>query len=146
MSVCTLPAEAPVLLSLKQDSEAVVIGEVAGLLTGNPAVTDEERFLEAVLERQRENPPLLGSGVALPHARTTAVKEIVFAAARCAEPVMFGQTPIRLVFLFGVPPHRIAEYLALTAFLARRLRDPQVLAALLEAEDSDAFRHHLQGE
>ena len=145
MLACTLPSDAPVTLGLAAFSETAAIEEVASLLAGHPAVPDHGRFVQAVLERQKENPPLLGSGVALPHARTPAVKEIVFAAARCREPVLFGQTPVRLVFLFGVPPHRIAEYLAMTAFLARRLRDPAVLESLLQAPDEASFRQHLQG-
>ncbi len=147
MLTCTLPHDAPVTLDLASDSESGLIREVAALLAGQPAVVSQGRFVEAVLERQKLNPPLLGGGVALPHARTPAVSEIVFAAGRCAEPVPFGgtQTPVRLVFLFGVPPHRITEYLAMTAFLARRLRDPAVLAGLMQAPDAESFRALLHG-
>ena len=145
MLTCTLPSDAPVVLGLAAESESGLIHEVAALLAGHPAIADQGRFVEAVLERQKLNPPLLGNGVALPHARTPAVKEIVFAAARCHDPVSFGETPVRLVFLFGVPPHRISEYLAMTAFLARRLRDPVVLAGLLQAADAESFRALLHG-
>ena len=58
---------------------------------------------------------------------------------------MFGQTPVSLVFLFGVPPHRIADYLGMTAALARRLRDPGNVAALLEAGDEETFRRRIGG-
>jgi mannitol/fructose-specific phosphotransferase system IIA component (Ntr-type) len=134
-----------VALGLASGSESELIREVAALLATDPAVTDHGRFVEAVLERQKLTPPLLGGGVALPHARTPAVSEIVFAAGRCREPVPFGATPVRLVFLFGVPPHRITEYLAMTAFLARRLRDPAVLEGLMQAPDVASFRALLYG-
>lgn len=145
MSPCTLPLEAPVLIDLDAGSEGEAIRAVARLLDEDPGVTDPARFLDAVLERQKINPPLLGSGIALPHARCNSVKEIVFAAARCREPVMFGETPVKLVLLFGVPPDRIAEYLAMTAALARRLRDPRVVEALLKAPDAESFRSELEG-
>jgi mannitol/fructose-specific phosphotransferase system IIA component (Ntr-type) len=106
---------------------------------------DEAGFLAAVLERQRINPPVLGSGVALPHARTPLVGEIVCVAARCREPVAFGPeaVPVRLIFLFGIPPHRITDYLAVTASLVKRLRRPEVIAGLQQAGTEEDFLQSL---
>ena len=140
-----LPPHAPVTLDLETAGEEQAIRALAGLLAGNAGIRDQAAFIGAVLERQKINPPLLGSGIALPHARTGAVSEIVFAAARCREPVDFSGTAVSLVFLFGVPPDRIAEYLAMTAALARRLRDPRVVADLLAAPDEVSFRAILEG-
>ncbi len=72
--------------------------------------------------------------------------EIGCVAARTAEPVGFGdeQKPVRLIFLFGIPPHRIAEYLAVTAALVKRLRNPEVIEGLLDAKTSDDFLHWLK--
>jgi fructose PTS system EIIA component len=140
-----LPPDSPVTLGLEATGEEQAIRAVAALLDGKTGIRDHEAFIHAVLERQKINPPLLGSGIALPHARTAAVSEIVFAAARCQTPVDFSGTPVSLVFLFGVPPNRIAEYLAITAALARRLRDPRVVADLMAAPDEVSFRSILEG-
>jgi len=144
MSTC-LPPDAPITLDLEAAGEEQAIRRVADLLAGNAGIRDHRAFVDAVLERQKINPPLLGNGIALPHARTGAVSEIVFAAARCREPVDFSGTAVSLMFLFGVPPDRIAEYLAMTAALARRLRDPQVVADLMAAPDEASFRAILEG-
>ena len=98
------------------------------------------------MERQKLQVPLLENGVALPHARTTAVTEIVAVIGRCQEPVAFGpdKVPVRLVFLYGVPLHYIREYLAVVAQLTRSLRTPGTLDALLAAEDDASFRRALQ--
>lgn len=140
-----LPDLTPLSLDLEVATETEAILAVAGLLAGRAEVTDAAGFTEAVLERQRVSPPLLGNSIALPHARTPKVKEIVFAIGRCTQPVPFGPAaaPVQLIFLFGVPPHRISEYLAATAALARRLRDPAVVQALLAAPDEAAFRKEL---
>ena len=139
-----LPPDAPVTLDLEAVGEEQAIRAVAGLLEGKAGIRDEAAFIGAVLERQKINPPLLGNGIALPHARTGAVSEIVFAVARCRAPVDFSGTAVSLVFLFGVPPERIAEYLAMTAALARRLRDPRVVADLMAAPDEASFRSILE--
>ena len=140
-----LPPDAPITLDLEAAGEEQAIRAVADLLAGKDGIRDQAAFVGAVLERQKINPPLLGSGIALPHARTAAVSEIVFAAARGRTPVHFSGTPVSLVFLFGVPPERIAEYLAMTAALARRLRDPRVVADLMAAPDEISFRSILEG-
>ncbi|MEK7950738.1 PTS sugar transporter subunit IIA [Luteolibacter soli] len=140
-----LPPESPITLDLEAGGEEQAIRSVAGLLEGKAGIRDHAAFIGAVLERQKINPPLLGCGIALPHARTGAVSEIVFAAARCREPVDFSGTAVSLVFLFGVPPDRIAEYLAMTAALARRLRDPKIVADLMGAADEASFRSILEG-
>lgn len=141
MDASELTLNAPPLLDLADADEVTAITRTAELLSGCLSLRDERGFLEAVLERQRINPPVLGSGVALPHARTPLVDEIVCVASRCVAPVAFGpeQVPVRLIFLFGIPPHRIAEYLAITAALVKRLRNPEVIGGLLDANAGDDF-------
>jgi len=136
----------PVQLWMEDSTEATVIKRMIQSLAGRPEVRDLPGLERAVLERQKLQPPLLGNGVALPHARTTAVTEIVLAIGRCREPVPFGpdQVPIRLVFLYGVPTQCIGGYLAAVARLTRLLKTPGTLDALLTAPDEASFRQHLQ--
>ena len=145
-----LPAPAslssPPLLDLVAADEKEAITTVAGLIASTPLITDQTAFLQAVFERQRINPPLLGKKIALPHARTSAVKDLVFAAARCTPPVPFGeqQEPIQLIFMFGVPPHKISEYLAAMAGLVRRLKSPGVTDSLLTTDSAEEFAELLK--
>lgn len=145
MLPCALPTDAPLVLDFEASSESEAISTLVARLAGDPRILQPQRFLEAVFERQKINPPLLGNGIALPHARCSAVSDIVMAVGRLASPVMFGETAIRLILLIGVPPHRISEYLAMTASLARRLRSQDVVARLLSAPDEEAFRAELAG-
>lgn len=142
MSLSLLCSTAPVALDTRTTTENETILDAAGLLARSSDVLDPAGFAAAVLERQRISPPLLGNGIALPHARTSLVREIIMSITRTLEPVPFGPhgSPVRLIFLYGIPPHRVAEHLATTAALARKLRDPEIVHALLEAADPDTFR------
>lgn len=137
---------APPLLDFAASDEGDAIRRTAGLLAHNPDVLDFNGFLDAVMDRQKINPPVLGQGVAMPHARTAWVREIVFVASRSAAPIPFGEdgVPVRLVFLFGVPPHRISQYLAAMASLVKRLRNPEVVHGLLAAGQADEFMKWLE--
>lgn len=136
----------PPVVDMEAHDETTAIRKVAGLLKGHADIADHAAFVAAVEERQRLNPPLLGEGIALPHARTPAVREIVFVAARLKAAAPFGPDglPVRLVFLFGVPPRRIGEYLTATAALARCLRNTATVAKLLAAADEAEFRACLE--
>lgn len=146
MSLSGLTLDAIPILDLPAVDEADAIRRTAQLLEGHSAVTDFPGFLKAVFDRQKINPPILGNGVAMPHARTTLIREIVCVAARCAEPMAFGpeKTPVRLVFLFGIPPQRITEYLGMTAALVKRLRNPEILDGLLSAGTGEDFAAWLE--
>lgn len=140
-----LTLNAPPLLDAVALDEQDAIRRTVRLLDGCPDVTNATSFLKEVFERQRINPPVLGNGVAIPHARTSSVKEIVCVVARLKEAVEFGDegTPVRLVFLFGIPPHRISQYLAAMAGLVKRLRKPDVLDGLLSADNVRDFLRYL---
>lgn len=131
----------PPILALEATDERTAIFDTVALLRGHVWVRDAGLLAKAVWERQQIHPPLLGDQIALPHARTAAVQELVFAAARLVVPVSFGpeKLPVRLLFLFGVPRHRITEYLGATAQLVRILRDPARCAALLSAANEAEF-------
>jgi mannitol/fructose-specific phosphotransferase system IIA component (Ntr-type) len=121
----------------KTDTEA--IDELLSSLRDHPDVVDANALRTAVLQRQKVDPPILPMGVAFPHARTDSVRALVLAIGICPEPVVFGDTPVRLILLIGVPKTAIAEYLDLTSFLARHLRNQPVLDRLVEATSITEF-------
>ena len=146
MEWSNLPALAPVGLDLTETEEEDLILSVAGLLKHDPAVTDFDGMVRDLLIRQREGPPLLGNGIALPHARSSCVSRTLLAIARSRSEVPFGPSSeaVRLIFLFVTPSCRPHESLAMTAILARMLRHPPILEALLSATDPESFRSHLR--
>lgn len=145
MSLAELKLTSPLILDLQASSEEEAIKAAVGMLTDSRDVTDFDQFREAIFERQKVNPPLLGRGIALPHARTHAVKNIVFAIVRLHDVVSFGPDaiPVRLMFLFGTPPQKIGEYLALTAQLVKCLRSAQTVESLLSASSAEEFLNYL---
>ncbi|MBV9491976.1 MAG: PTS sugar transporter subunit IIA [Verrucomicrobia bacterium] len=75
----------------------------------------------------------LRHGVALLHARTRAVSDLVMAFGRLAAPIMDQGEPIRFVLLIGIPDTMDAEYARLVGALMRVLRDERLCAAFHKA-------------
>lgn len=141
-----MTAAAPVRLDLEVADETSLVLTVAGLLNNHPDVVDFQQMTEDLLIRQRDKPPLLGNGIALPHARTRGVAAPLLAIARTRDPIAIGpdNEPVTLVFLFVIPCHRAHESLEVSAMLARMLRNPTTIDQLLAAPDEAAFRTFLR--
>lgn len=145
MKLLTLNFAAPPLLDFEASDENDAIRRTTELMAFHSGITHFGAFVDAIFDRQKINPPILGNGVAIPHARTVLAREIVCVAGRCKDEVPFGPdaVPVRLIFIFGIPLHLIDEYLQITADLARKLRNPEILDALLSAPTSEDFAAQL---
>ena len=124
-------------LDAKSEHEAIL--KLIGALQGHPLVKDLSELSAAIFDRQQSDPPLFPGGIAFPHARTDSVLSLVMVVATCPEPIPFGEMPVRLIFLIGVPKKAGAEYLEMISFLARHVRGDHVIDRLVQAEDLPSF-------
>ncbi|HTC13304.1 MAG TPA: PTS sugar transporter subunit IIA [Chthoniobacterales bacterium] len=125
--------------NLNADSEYEAISQMLGRLQGHAEVQDWQKLSAAVFDRQQTDRPLFPGGIAFPHARTEFVSSLVMVIATCSKPIPFGEVPVRLIFLIGIPKRAGAEYLELISFLARHVRGERVVDRLVRAEDMSTF-------
>lgn len=107
-----------------------------------PARDDAEAILAAVRERERELSTGVGGGVAIPHAKTPRVEQLVMAAGVTPSPVDFdaldGQ-PVELFFLLVGPESAAGAHVRALARISRLLRREPLRASLRSAADAQAF-------
>ena len=121
--------------NLDADSEHEAISKMLGRLQGHPEVQDWQKLSAAVFDRQQTERPLFPGGIAFPHARTDCVSALVTVIATCSQPIPFGEIPVRLIFLIGIPKRAGADYLELISFLARHVRGDRVVDRLVASEE-----------
>lgn len=111
------------------------------VVCASPAVSDSARFLKEVRAREQSAPTATVHGIAFPHARSDAVRQIFVIAGRSSTGIDFGSgvPPVHLVFLIGTPPNAVAEYLGLLAGLTRRMRDSNLRDQLIAADTCESF-------
>jgi mannitol/fructose-specific phosphotransferase system IIA component (Ntr-type) len=100
-----------------------------------------------ILSREAEGTTGIGSGVAVPHAKTGLVKELLVAVGVSAKGIDFASVdgdPVHVVFLIAAPPEAVQEYLALMKWvvsltrskywtkLVRGCASPEAIVELLE--------------
>jgi mannitol/fructose-specific phosphotransferase system IIA component (Ntr-type) len=113
--------------------------EVAGLLRKDGDVIQFDDFCNDLIARDKLRSTAADYGVAFPHARTDAVREIVIAAGRSARGVFFGDELVNFIFVIGTPREKASEYLVTVGSLARLLRLEPVRAALAAAPTAADF-------
>jgi mannitol/fructose-specific phosphotransferase system IIA component (Ntr-type) len=118
------------------------IQQVAQLAKGHPFMGDFPTFCRAIYERESSGSTSIGNGIAIPHARTDQVKDMLLVVGRLVEGVRFEDsdiTPVRLIFLVGTPKRMVTDYLRLVGALARCLNNGELREKLLTVATPEAL-------
>lgn len=127
-------------LDLLSERKEDAIRELARLMESTQGMIDFDLFLEDVFERERLGTTGIGDGIAIPHARTDAVDQLVIALGRSARGVEFESLDgkkVKLLFLMGTPKGSVSHYLKILAQLTRLLKEGTFRDKLLEARDKE---------
>ncbi len=139
--ITSLLAPARILLQVQGTRRTAALHEVARLLDGHPDIANFAGFYDELLARDRLDTTCLGNGIALPHARTEHVRQIVLAVGRSDAGIPFDAAGeiVKLFFVLGTPKSKPGDYLAVVSALCKLLRDPADRAALLAAATPEDF-------
>ena len=95
-------------------------------------------ILSELVKRERLGSTGMGGGVALPHARFHQVAKPWGMLVRLRRPIAFDAVddqPVDTIVLLLLPDASNGERLGALACIARKLRDPAIMAALRRARD-----------
>ncbi len=103
---------------------------------------EAEEIYRAIQAREEVLSTGIGDGVALPHAKSEAVPDLVVAAGVSAQPVEFdaldGQ-PVRLFFLLLAPERAMGLHIKALSRISRLLRQDALRQRLVAAADPAEF-------
>jgi len=103
---------------------------------------DVAQVLASVEERESVLSTGIGLGVAIPHARCSAVQELGVVGGVAAEPIPYDSIdgdPVRLFFLIVGPEASAGLHVKILSRIARLVRRDPVRQQLLEATSADEF-------
>lgn len=119
-----------------------VIQELIDVLVADGKIHDKEAFKAAVLKREGEFSTGIGMGIAIPHGKSSAVKEasIVFGRSKAGlDYESMDDLPAHLFFLIAVPEDSSDVHLRALADISRRLMHADIREKLMTAQTYDAF-------
>lgn len=139
MKVSNYLKEKNCFLEIEAKTKEEAIKYLVEKLEANGDISGKEQFVKDILEREGLGSTGIGNNVAIPHARTSSVKEFVIAFGRSSEGIDFealdGQK-VNIVFLMGANPKQLNLYLRLLAELSKLLMNESFRQQLLSARSA----------
>ncbi len=134
---------------LKSQTKEEVLKELVSLLEKTNQITDRKEFLKVIQEREELGSTGIGYNIAIPHARSSAIKSLVGAFGISKEGIDFDaldKEPVHLFFLLGAPQNASGNYLKALAIVSRFLRRKRARQDLMKAETSEGIEKIIERE
>ena len=127
------------LMELVSQDKKDAINEIAEKLTASGKLIDKKKFVSDVTEREELGSTGIGKKVAIPHARTSAVKGFIIGFGKSEQGIDFSALDgdkVNLIFLMGADPSELNLYLRILAELSKLLMNNSFREALIAAKDA----------
>jgi fructose-specific phosphotransferase system IIA component len=118
----------------------VVITELVDLLDAKGLLLDRDEALEAVITRERTQSTGTGTGIAIPHGKCNAVKELVMAIGIAHEPIEFNSIdgkPVTILILLVSPADQTGPHIQALATISRLMLNVEFRQQLEKVTSSD---------
>ncbi|WP_085505858.1 PTS fructose transporter subunit IIABC [Thalassobacillus devorans] len=140
MKITDLLKKDTILLDLSAHSKAEAIDELVSKLDQAGRLNDKQGFKEAILEREAQSTTGIGEGIAIPHAKTSAVKEPAIAFGRSSEGLDYESLdgePTNLFFMIAASEGANKTHLETLSRLSSFLMDKNFRSQLEQAKTED---------
>src|ERR1700704_4269564 len=141
MSLASLLSAEQIIPEMKATERWSAIVELIALLVAQGKIKPEDRdsILASLKQREETMSTGIGFGIAIPHASSDKIEDVVAAFGRSTKGIEFdsldGQ-PVFFVVLFVVPKDQFQTHLRTLAAIAKFLNDKSVRDELGKAQDA----------
>lgn len=134
-----------VFLDKNWNSKEEVLNHLIDALDQQGYLSDKKKYKQAVLHRETISATGMEAGLAIPHGKSTAVKQAAFAFARVNNPIddwgsLDPTNKVQYIFLLAIPETEAGStHLQLLSELSRRLLDQEYYDKLKQAKSELEF-------
>jgi len=117
------------------------ITELVDVLAENGLLQNRQSALDAVFARERTRSTGIGSGIAIPHGKSNAVRELVMALGIAHDPIDFDSVdkkPVSIVILLVSPLDQTGPHIQALARISRLMLDSDFKSQLEKAPSAQA--------
>lgn len=131
-----------VTTDIKSSKKEDVIRELVDLLTKSNPIKEKDKLIKTLMDREALGSTGIGQGIGIPHAKSSAVKELTAAFGISNSGVDFdsldGETT-HIFFLLVAPEDAAGPHLKALARISRMLKDKFLRDSLISAKDKKAI-------
>ncbi|GAB4074188.1 PTS mannose transporter subunit IIABC [Barrientosiimonas marina] len=122
-------------------TQEAVVDEFIGMLNAENLISSTETMKQAIFEREQESTTGMGMNIAIPHAKSAAVKQPAVVFGHSQQGVDWKSmdgTDAHLIFMIAVPEERAGDdHLRILQMLSRKLMDESFRNDLLQADSKE---------
>lgn len=149
MNLIDLVTEKIIKTPLESKDKPDVLRELVQILKDAGEIDDFENALKAVQDREDKQSTGLTDGIAVPHAKTTAVASLKLAIGIAPEGIDFDsmdKEPSKLFFLLLAAPGMSGPHVEALAEIAKLSRSKAICKALVVAQNAQEVVELLTGD
>ncbi|HEX42672.1 MAG TPA: PTS sugar transporter subunit IIA [Phycisphaerales bacterium] len=149
MSLIDLVSEKVVKIPLQSNDKPDVLRELVQILKDAGEIDDYDTVLKAVQDREDKLSTGLQAGIAVPHAKTSAVSSLKLALGIAPQGIDFDSMdglPTKLFFLLIASPDRSGPHVEALAEIAKLARSQAFCNALVNARSAGEVVELIQGD
>ncbi|MGH4121541.1 MAG: PTS sugar transporter subunit IIA [Clostridium sp.] len=127
-------------LELNSKTKEDVIKEMVTILDKDGKLLDVDKYLQAVLDRETEFSTGIGMGIAIPHGKSSGVKEPALVFGRSVDGIDYQSMDEELAhifFLIAVPEESSDEHLKILGQISRKLMHKELRDSLMKASSAE---------
>ncbi len=127
-------------LEIESTKKEDIIKEMVELFEKKGVIGDKRKVIDAVMQREQIESTAIGEGIAIPHCRSSEVKELKVALGISRKGVDFEALdgkPVYVIFMILAPEKARKEYIQTVAKIARLLKSKIMREALKKATSED---------
>ena len=140
MSLLHILSEKSTVVGLEGETKEDIITELVGSLEVGKVISDRDKVLEAVLEREKIMSTGIGDGIAIPHGKSEAVIKLAAALGTQRRGVDFEALdgePAYVFFLLVSPANVSGPHIKALARMSRLLKNDDFKKRLVAASTAE---------
>ena len=139
MDISNLLIKENSILNLNTTNKLDAFTQLSSNLLNNNCINNQEKYISALLKREKEFSTNIGFGIAIPHAKDTSVNKASIAIGTFTNGLDYedGEAPVKLMFLLAVPTENDNLHLEILKRLSRKIIDANFRESLLSANSVD---------
>lgn len=142
MKIVDLINKKSISLNLKATNKSDAIDKLVDLVDNSGNLNNKEEYKKAIIARENQSTTGIGEGIAIPHAKTSSVKNACLAAAICKDGVdyeSFDGSLSHLFFMIAAPEGANNTHLEVLSRLSTILMDEEFREKLINAKSEGEF-------
>ncbi len=149
MTLTEILSSSAIRVDLKGDTKEKIIEELVDSLEVGQVITDRDKVLQAVLEREKIMSTGIGDGIAIPHGKSDAVIRLAAALGTQHRGVDFESLdgePAYVLFLLVSPANVSGPHIKALARISRLLKNDEFKKRLIAASSAEEIMGIIRAE